>query len=46
MTTSYRFQSAVRGNHVYMNDWSPTIGDEFQVEIEELNLHNKYAVAM
>lgn len=31
---------------MYMNKWSPHIGGEFQVEIEELNRHNRYAVAV
>ena len=29
-----------------MNDWTPAIGDEFQAEIEELNVHDRYAVVV
>ena len=36
-------ESLVRGYHVYMNDWSPSVGDEFAIEVEE---HDRYAVAV
>ena len=39
-------ESVVRGYHVYMNDWSPSVGDEFELEIEELNRHDRYAVLL
>ena len=47
MATSsvYSFRNVVRGYHVYMNDWTPAIGDEFQAEIEELNVHDRYNVS-
>ena len=28
-------ESVVRGYHVYMDDWSPSVGDEFELETEE-----------
>ena len=28
-----------------MDIWSPTVGDEFTLEIDELNIHDRYAVA-
>ena len=41
-----RVESAVRGYHVYMNDCHPDIGDRFEVNVEELNCHDRYAVAV
>ena len=32
--------------HDYMDNWTPAIGDIFEVEIDEVNLHNRYAVAV
>ena len=32
--------------HVYMDNWSPSVGDEFELEIEELNRHNRYAMSI
>ena len=29
-----------------MDRWRPAVGDEFQVEIDENNSHNKYALAV
>ena len=31
---------------MYKDDWSPPVGDEFELEIEELNRHDRYAVAI
>ena len=39
-------ESVVRGYHVYKEDWSPNIGDRFGVEVEETNIHDRYAVAV
>ena len=39
-------ESVVRGHHVYMDDWSPSVGDEFELETKELNKHDRYAVAI
>ena len=41
-----RGESVVRGYRVYKKDWSPNIGDRFGVEVEETNLHDRYAVAV
>ena len=41
-----RVESVVRGYHVYKEDWSPNIGDRFGVEVEETNIHDRYAVAV
>ena len=30
---------------MYMDTWSPSVGDEFALEIDELNIHDQYAVA-
>ena len=32
--------------HAYMDDWSPSVGDEFKLEIEELNKHDRYTVGI
>ena len=39
-------RSIVRGYHVYKDDWNPSIGDIFALEIEETNQHDRYAVAV
>ena len=39
-------ESMVRGYHVYMDDWSPSVGDEFELEIKKLNRHDRCAVAI
>ena len=31
---------------MYKEDWSPLVGDEFELEIEELNRHDRCAVAI
>ena len=36
-------ESMVGGFHVYMGLWPPLVGDEFELEIEELD---RYAVAI
>ena len=39
-------ESCVRGYHIYKEIWSPTAGQEFQCEREELNAEDPYAVAV
>ena len=39
-------ESMVRGYHVYKDDWSPSVRDEFELEMEELNRHDRYAVVI
>ena len=34
----------VRGYHVYMDKWDPTIGDKFNAEIEVSYRHDRYAI--
>ena len=43
-----RVENVVRGYHayMYMDDWFPSVGDEFELEFEELNKHDMYAVAI
>ena len=36
--------SVVRGQHIYMAVWTPTLGEELLLEAEDDNEHNKYAV--
>ena len=43
---SHRVDSVVRGYHVYKDDWVPGIGDTFQVEVEETNVHDRFACAV
>ena len=31
---------------LYMDNWSPSIGEEFELEIEEFNRHNRYAMSI
>ena len=35
-----------RSYHVYKHDWSPSVGDEFEVEIEDIKRHDRYAGAI
>ena len=46
MATSYRIESSVRGHHVYKDVWSPVIGDELPVEVEEHSTFDEFAVAV
>ena len=46
MATSYRIESSVCGHHIYKDVWSPVIGDELLVEVEEHNTFNEFAVAV
>ena len=46
MATSYRIESSLRGHHVYKDVWSPVIGDELPVEVEEHNTFDEFAVAV
>ena len=39
-------ESVARGYHVYKKDWSLSVGDEVELEIEELNRHDRYAMAI
>ena len=39
-------ESMVRGYHVYIDRWSPSVGYEFELKIEELNRHGRYTVAI
>ena len=39
-------ESVVRGYYVYRDQWSPSVGDEFELEIEKLNRNDWYAVAV
>ena len=39
-------ESVVRGYHGYKDDWSHSVGDDFELEKEELNRHDRYTVAI
>ena len=43
---SLRVVSVVRGYHVYKDDWNPDIGDLLGVEVEETNIHDRFACAV
>ena len=43
---SMEIESVVRGYHVYMEFWDPSIGDTFLLETEPTNIHDRYAVAV
>lgn len=40
------FNSVVRGHHVYMSVWHPTIGERLMVCIERGNAHDRHAVSV
>ena len=44
--SSLRVVSVVRGYHVYKDDWNPDIGDLLGVEVEETNIHDRFACAV
>ena len=44
MATSFRIESSVRGHHIYKDVWSPVIGDELLVQVEEHNTFDEFAV--
>ena len=45
MATSFRIESTVRGHHVYKSLWTPVIGEELRVQIED-NPFDNFAVAI
>ena len=46
LVTMLTVESVFRGYNLYKNDWCPSVGDEFELETEELNRHDRYAVAI
>ena len=43
----FSFDSFIRGYHVYMEIWTPKVGDDsLYLKFEDDNEHNKYAVAV
>lgn len=45
-SASFHYQSFVRGHHVYLSEWTPTIGEVLVVRRELNNEHDQYAVAV
>ena len=44
VASSRRLRVESRGYCAYMDNWAtPAIGDKFEVEMDEINLHNRYA---
>ena len=46
MATSFRIESTVRGHHVYKSLWTPVMGEELNVQIEDSNIFDEFAVAV
>ena len=44
MATSFSVESTVRGHHVYKTQWTPIIGEDLCVQIEEHNTFDRFAV--
>ena len=42
----FTLESVVRGHHVYKRIWTPVVGQELQVAVEENNTHDSRAVAV
>ena len=42
----FSFSSAIRGHHVYMSAWQPFIGEHLEIEGENSNAHDRFAVAV
>ena len=42
----YEVASCVRGHHNYMRVWTPVLGEELKCQIEEVNVEDRYAVAV
>ena len=45
MVINYEKKSVVRGHHIYKSIWTPAIGEELLLEVEDGNKHDKHAVA-
>ena len=43
--SSLRVVSVIRGYLVYKDDWNPDIGDLLGDEVEETNIHDRFACA-
>ena len=44
--TEFSFSSAIRGYHVYKSTWQPFIGEHLELERENGNAHDRFAVAV
>ena len=42
----FEVESSVRGHHVYMEEWTPSIGETLDCQREETNEHDPYTVAI
>ena len=42
----FEVESSVRGHHVYMQEWTPFIGEKLECQREETNEQDPYAVAI
>ena len=36
----------IRGHHIYKAVWTPVIGEQLVLKVEEDNEHNEYTIAM
>ena len=44
--TCIHVKTVVRSNHVCKDEWDPSVGEIFELEIDEINFHDRYAVAV
>ena len=46
ITKEFETESIIKGYHVYMNDWTPILGENLSTRPEPENEIDKYAVAV
>jgi hypothetical protein len=46
MAATYEFNSAIRGYHVYRDNWTPVEGEILKAQREHNNPRDKYAIAL
>ena len=46
MEFDFRFESVIRGHHVYKTMWTPIVGELLQLALENGNAHDVYAVTV
>ena len=43
--SEFKYESCIRGYHIYKDMWSSTVGEHLMCEREMLNLTDRYAIA-
>ena len=46
MSCSFKFDSVIRGHHIYKDIWTPYLGELLHCEPESGNIHDPYAVSV